>query len=296
MSPLYVFLAILVPGIWGIQAVMLKFGIGEFPPVFMVGLRFLIMSLILLPFIGRIRGAILPASLIGLTQGVAHFALLYIGFKYSDVTSGMIVYQTNTIFTLILGAFILREKVSNFGALGTFVCLIGVALILGVPQEQTSISGLLIIMSSAFMFAVGNIVVRKYGPFDAVGLNAYVSAVSFPCLLALSFFTESGQVDSLMNASWEAWGALLYTALIGGVLAFILWYRLLNKFSVDKVSPYSLLMPFFSMVASILLLSENVTVYNYIGAMVTVAGIALVQYGPVIFRKKILASTIKVKL
>ena len=285
MSPFYVFLAVLVPGIWGIQAVMLKFGIGQFPPVFMVGLRFLIMSLILLPFIGRIKHKLGPATLIALTQGVAHFALLYIGFKFSDVTSGMIVYQTNTIFTLLLGAIILGETVSAFGALGTFICLLGVGLILGMPQEQTSISGLLIIATSAFMFAIGNTVVRKFGPFDPSGLNSYVSLIAFPCLLALSFATEDGQVDALFNASWPAWGALLYTALIGGVMAFILWYRLLSKFSVDKVSPYSLLMPFFSMIGSILILNENVTIYNCIGAVMTVFGIAIVQYGPTIAKK-----------
>ena len=279
MTPFNIFLAILVPCIWGIQAVMLKFGIGQFPPIFMVGLRFLLMSLLLIPFIGRIKGKVGPATLIGLAQGVAHFSLLYIGFKYSDVTSGMIVYQTNTIFTLMLGAIILREKVSSFGAAGTFICLLGVGLILGVPQADTSIGGLIIIAGSAFMFAVGNIVVRKFGPFDAVGLNSYVSTIAFPCLIGLSFLMEEGQIHSLMNASLAAWGALLYTALIGGVLAFILWYRLLSKFSVDKVSPYSLLMPFFSMIGSILILGEHVTIYNYVGAFITVAGIAVVQYG-----------------
>ena len=279
MTFYYVFLATLVPAIWGVQAVMLKFGIGEFPPILMVGLRFLIMSLLLLPFIRRIAGKSKGALMVALTQGIAHFALLYIGFQYADVTSGMIVYQLNTIFTLFLGATLLREKVTSIGASGTFICLIGVGLIIGLPQQETSVFGLFIIGSSALMFAIGNILIRKLGPFDPVGLNAYVSLISCIGLLTLSLIIETGQIESIKNASVAAWGALLYTALIGGVFAFIVWYRLLGKFSVAKISPYSLLMPLFSMVGSILILNEQVTISNVAGAIITISGIAFLQYG-----------------
>ncbi|TOM45027.1 EamA family transporter, partial [Vibrio parahaemolyticus] len=79
---------------------------------------------------------------------------------------------------------------------GTLVCILGVSFILGMPQENTNIYGLLIIAASALMFAVGNICVRKLGPFDPVGLNATVALTAFPALLALSFMTEQGQVSS----------------------------------------------------------------------------------------------------
>lgn len=279
MSALWFLAALAVPCIWGIQAVMLKFGIGEFPPIFMVSLRFLLMLILLAPFLGRLKGKFARALPIGLAQGLAHFALLYIGFKYVSVTSGMIVYQTNAIFTLMLGALILNERMTRQGLVGMAVCLFGVALIIGIPQENTSVAGLFIIAASAFMFAVGNIFVRKLGPFDPVGLNAGVSMIAFPSLLAVSFLTEQGQLESLQNASLEAWGALIYTAIFGGVVAFILWYKLLSKFSVDKISPYSLLMPFFAMLGSIVILGERVSVSNWVGAFITVGGIAIIQFG-----------------
>ncbi|MDH5917976.1 DMT family transporter [Vibrio splendidus] len=279
MSPLWFLAAIGVPCIWGLQGVMLKFGIGEFPPIFMVSLRFLLMLIILLPFLKRLKGQFSKAVIVGLTQGVMHFSLLYTGFKYSDVTSGMIVYQTNAIFTLFLGSIVLSETLTKHGLVGTVICIIGVSFILGIPQENTNIYGLLIIAGSALMFAIGNICVRKLGPFDPVGLNATVALISFPVLLAISFITERGQIESLYSASLEAWGALLYTAVFGGVLAFILWYKLLSNFSVDKITPFSLLMPFFAMLGSALLLDENVTVVNCIGAIITVTGIAIIQFG-----------------
>ncbi|MGB5885610.1 MAG: EamA family transporter [Acinetobacter venetianus] len=279
MNTLWFLAALGVPLIWGIQAVMLKFGIGEFPPIFMVSLRFLLMFILLAPFLGRLKGKFSKTLPIGLAQGVAHFALLYIGFKFVSVSTGMIVYQTNALFTIMLGAFFLNEKMSKQSLLGVAICLVGVAMIIGIPQENTNIAGLFIIAASAFMFAIGNIFVRKDGPFDPVGLNASVSMIAFPSLLAVSFFTEEGQIESLQNASLEAWGALLYTAVLGGVVAFILWYKLLSKFSVDKISPYSLLMPFFAMLGSIAILGEHVSVSNWVGAFITVAGVAIIQFG-----------------
>lgn len=279
MSNLWFLAALGVPFIWGIQAVMLKFGIGEFPPIFMVSLRFFIMFILLAPFLGRLKGKFSKALPIGLFQGLAHFALLYIGFKYVSVTSGMIVYQTNAVFTLMLGALVLNERLTKQGYIGIGICLIGVMLIIGMPQEDTNVYGLFIIAASALMFAVGNIFVRKLGPFDPVGLNAGVSLIAFPSLLAVSFLTEQGQIESLQNASLEAWGALIYTAIFGGVMAFILWYKLLSKFSVDKISPYSLLMPFFAMLGSIAILGERVSVSNWIGAIITVGGISIIQFG-----------------
>ncbi|KEY56998.1 DMT family transporter [Serratia sp. DD3] len=278
MSTIWFIVAIGVPFIWGIQAVMLKFGIGQFPPIFMVSLRFLFMFILLMPFLSRLKGQFRLAATVGFTQGVAHFALLYIGFKYADVTSGMIVYQTNAIFTLLLGSILLGEKMTKYAMSGTAICLIGVSLILGMPQENTNITGLFIIACSALMFALGNICVRKFGPFDPVGLNATVSLIAFPALLFISFLTEKGQLESLRTASLEAWGALFYTAIFGGVLAFILWYKLLIKFSVDQISPFSLLMPFFAMMGSIIILDEKVTIVNWIGAVITIGGIAIIQY------------------
>lgn len=286
MSTFWYLAALGVPFIWGIQAVMLKFGIGEFPPIFMVSLRFLIMFILLIPFLNRLKGSFKKALPIGLAQGVAHFALLYIGFKFVSVTAGMIVYQTNAIFTLMLGAIVLNERMSKQGLVGMTVSLIGVALIIGLPQENSSIGGLFLIAASAFMFAVGNIFVRKLGPFDPVGLNAGVSLIAFPSLLAISFMTEQGQLASVQNASLEAWGALLYTAVLGGVVAFILWYKLLTKFNVDKISPYSLLMPFFAMLGSIAILGEHVSISNWIGAFITVGGIVIIQFGHKLFRRQ----------
>ncbi|MBU3627233.1 EamA family transporter [Polynucleobacter sp. JS-Safj-400b-B2] len=279
-------LAILVPLIWGIQADMLKLGLHQFPPIFMVGMRFAIMSVFLVPFLGGIRGSVLPALAVSLTQGVAHFALLYIGFQYTDVSAGIVAYQTNAIFTIILGALLLNEKITKISAAGILLAFFGVALIVGEPKHSANVMGLLIIIGSAVMFSVGNIIARKYGPMRTTGLNAMVSIVSAPALLLISYLTESGQVASLGTANWQGWGALLYTAFIGGIAAFTIWYWLLTNYSVGKIAPYGLLMPLFAMIGGVFILGESLTAINIAGAALTISGVALAQFGKNILPEK----------
>ncbi|CAN7571884.1 EamA family transporter [Pseudoduganella sp. LjRoot289] len=279
MSPYSLFLVILVPFIWGLQAVMLKIGLHQFPPIFMVGMRFVMMSLILLPFIGGIKGKLGPALLVSLTQGVAHFALLYIGFRLVDVSTGIIAYQTNAIFTVILGGLLLRERITKLGMAGILTAFSGVALIVGGPKAGGSTEAMFIIIGSAFMFAVGNITARRYGPMKPAALNAVVSLAAGPALLLISFLFEQGQVEAVRHADLTGWGALLYTVLAGGIAGFGIWYWLLNKYPVDKIAPFGLLMPFFAMLGSVILLHENITAMNMLGAVLTVAGVAIAQFG-----------------
>lgn len=279
MTSLSLFLAILVPFIWGLQAVMLKIGLHQFPPIFMVSMRFILMSLVMLPFIRGIKGKVGPAVLVSLTQGVAHFALLYIGFQYTDVSTGIIAYQTNAIFTVLLGAILLRERITGFGLFGITLAFTGVALIVGGPKAGSSTQGLLIIIGAAFMFAVGNITARRFGPMKPLALNSMVALIAGPSLLLISLLCERGQLDAVAHADITGWGALLYTALAGGVIGFGIWYWLLNKHTVDQIAPFGLLMPFFAMIGSALLLHENITIINMAGAILTLSGVAIAQFG-----------------
>jgi O-acetylserine/cysteine efflux transporter len=54
---------------------------------------------------------------------------------------------------------------------------------------------------------------------------------------------------------------------------------LLSKHSVDQIAPFGLLMPFFAMVGSVVLLGEKLSWLNIVGALLTVFGVATSQFG-----------------
>lgn len=270
--------AILVPVLLGIQAVVLKIGLRELPPIFMVGMRFALMLLVLLPFLPRICQKWRPAVAVGLTQGVINHAFLYLGLQRTDVSAGMIVYQANVVFSLLLGYFLLKERLKFGQIIGVVTAVVGVALVIGIPKGDAATTGLLLVLVAALAFACGNVIARKYGPMEQWGLNAAVASVSAPLLMLLSGFTDTQVAERVAVASWTAWAALSYTAFIGGTLGFVMWYRLLNRYSVDRVAPFSLLMPVFAMAGGVIFLGEQLTVLRCAGAVIAISGVAIAQF------------------
>jgi len=55
MSPLQILCAILVPLLWGCQFVVIKIAVADFPPLFLLALRFTAIAAVLLPFAGLPR-------------------------------------------------------------------------------------------------------------------------------------------------------------------------------------------------------------------------------------------------
>jgi O-acetylserine/cysteine efflux transporter len=53
MSFIQIACAVLVPLLWGYQFVVIKVGVMEFPPLFLLALRFLAIALLLIPFVKR---------------------------------------------------------------------------------------------------------------------------------------------------------------------------------------------------------------------------------------------------
>lgn len=269
--------AVLVPVLLGFQAVVLKIGLRELSPFLMVAMRFGIMLCILAPFLGRIRAKWRPAVLVGLTQGVVNHALLYLGLLMTDVSAGMIVYQSNVIFSVILGVLFLKERLRPTQVAGLAVAFVGVVLVIGGPRHAANTGGLLLVVGAALAFAAGNVLARKHGPMDQWGLNAAVAAVSAPLLFSMSLSTETGIPQQVVAASWHAWAAVLYTALMGGTVGFLLWYRLLSRYPVDRVAPFGLLMPVFAMFGGVLLLGERPSTTGFVGAALAIVGVAIAQ-------------------
>ncbi|MEX2454082.1 MAG: EamA family transporter, partial [Rhodospirillaceae bacterium] len=72
--------AVAVPLLWGFQFVCIKTGVGQFPPLFFLALRFLAIALLLVPFVKRpTRAQLGPVAVISVFLGGLNFGLFYVG-------------------------------------------------------------------------------------------------------------------------------------------------------------------------------------------------------------------------
>ena len=104
--------ALLVITIWGLNFVVMKWGVATLTPLFLCALRFMAASLPFLLFVRpprNLRWGVVAAY--GLVQGVGQFGLLLSAMKVG-MPAGMasVVLQTQAFITMLMAAALLGEK------------------------------------------------------------------------------------------------------------------------------------------------------------------------------------------
>lgn len=263
----------------GFQFIAVKYGEVYFLPLFMVGTRFLLMAVCIIPFVKRPTGKWKAIIAIAAIQGWLHLGLFYIGIQHTNASSAAIAYQLGIPFATLLAFAFLGERLKWQGVVGIVLALAGVLIVTKSPSQVGHLGGLLMMVGAAFALAVGNILVKSLGPFDPMVLNGWMAFFSAFMLLATSLILEHGQFHALTSADAPAWAGLIYTAVVGGGIAFGLWYLLLGKYPVSQVVPFSLLTPIFAALASVPFLHEPLTTSLLLGGTLTIFGVAVVQIG-----------------
>ncbi|CAM3856098.1 DMT family transporter [Bordetella tumulicola] len=289
MNAIHIAAALLVPLLWGLQYVVIKAGLTVLPPLLFAGLRFAVIAAILIPFIGRIRRQdIGVVFLISLFMGGVNFAGAFIGLTQAPAGIAGIANQLWTPFTLMLAWPMLGERPSARVMLGVGIALCGVAFAVVDPGLNVPAIPMFFIVVSAIGLAIGNVLAKKFGPFDPVRLFAWMSFFTAFQLLGLSLIVESGQMQALQSASSSEWLAFAFTVMLGGIVAFITWFWLIARFSMAQVAPYALLQSFFAIGAGVAFRHEPITPMLILGAVICVSGVALSQW-PISLRKHIRA-------
>lgn len=281
MSAMQIVCAVVVPLLWGYQFVVIKVGVGEFPPLFFLALRFLAIALLLVPFVERPRRRQLgPVAAISLFLGGLNFGLFYVGLGLGSGSMSAVAYQLAPPFTVLLAWPLLAERPSLTTSAGVVLAFIGVVVLAAGPGVSATALPLLLVVGAAFAFAVSNVLTKRYGPFDPLMLMAWSSLLTVPQVMLMSLLLESGQMASLVTADERGWLALAYTIFIGGIVGFGLWFWLIARCSMVRVAPFGLLLPVFALTSSVIFLDERISPKLIAGGLLAISGVAITQLRP----------------
>ena len=133
MSFIQIACAVLVPLLWGYQFVAIKVGVAQFPPLFFLGLRFLAIALLLIPFVRRPTRRARPLAVISVFLGGLNFGLFYVGIGLGSGSMSAVAYQLTTPFTVLLAWPLLEERPSLMTSAGVLVAFGGVVVLAAGP-------------------------------------------------------------------------------------------------------------------------------------------------------------------
>ncbi|MHB1009842.1 MAG: EamA family transporter [Propionibacteriaceae bacterium] len=276
----HVLVAVSVAVVWGVNFIAIHESLLQFPPLFLVALRFGVIAvptLLLVP-----RPAVPTRWLIGygLGFGTLQFIGLYLGMA-AGFPSGLasLVLQSSAPFTVVLGALLLREKVTARSALGIGVAVAGLVVV-GLARGATgSWWPFLLVVMGGFGWALGNLSTRLAAAPNPLHLTLWMSVVPPLPMLALSLAFEgphrvgAALAGSLTAAAVPAWLGLAYTVLIGTVAGSGAWVWLMSRHPAGRVAPFSMLVPVTGLTAAWLALGERPQPLELVGAAAVIGGV-----------------------
>lgn len=263
--------------IWGLNLISTKVGVGQFPPVFFTALRFGSVALFLLPFLRMHRGQMRDLLIAAALTGPAAFALLISGmYLVKDASMVAIASQMGVPFSTLLSVWLLGETIRWRRRLGIVLAFGGIMIIGFDPRVFEYWQGLMLVVASCFVGALGLIFLKRTRGIRALELQAWVAMAGGPVLLLLSLSMESNQWNALQTADWRGWGALAFTTVMSSLVAHTGWYFLVSRYPVTSLSPLTLLSPLFGVFFGVTLLHDNLTPRMLAGGAVTLAGVFIV--------------------
>jgi drug/metabolite transporter (DMT)-like permease len=170
-----------------------------------------------------------------------------------------------------------RRTLFSIGLGMSGIALISLATKPWNPVGLKEFFGLMLLLSGAFVSAIGNIVVakRKQG-LNPITLNSAQMLLGGSILLLIALPFESlPQLDQPP----AFWGQLLWLAIISAA-AFSIWFHLLDKIKVSKLNLWKFIIPLSGATLSwIILPSESPTLPALIGMALIITGLFIGQRG-----------------
>ncbi len=275
MKPFDIALAVLVCALWGINFVAVKVGVTYVPPIFFMGIRFAMVAILLFPWVLRMpRQNMRMMWVLALTMGV-YFGILFIGMKGVPAGEAAIIIQLQVPFAALMAMYFFSEHLNHRSLMGMLVAFVGVVVTVGIPKAWGGMLPVALVLISAAIWGLYNNQMKMVPKMHPFALNGFVALVTFPLFFLVSVSTEHPSLK-LLHLPWSAYAGVLYTVFVSTLLCYSAWYYLVGKYPVQKVMPFVLLEPAFSMVASNVATGEVIALHTLIGGLICAVGLALI--------------------
>jgi len=271
---------------FGAAFISAKVGVGEFPPLLFTAMRFLIIGLLLIPFLKIHYGQMTNILIISFLGGGVHFSFFYLALDNSKyISSVAIVLQLGVPFATILSVIFLNEVIRWRRALGILFAFSGVIILIFEPTVLNDLGGVYYALLASFSMSVSLLFMKKLNDVKVFDLQAWIALISCIFLGLASYFLEQGQNLAIVEASLKGWIALTFTALVATGIGHAGFYYLLTKYDVSKITPLTLLAPVLGIINALIIsyfalidgFSEIISYKIIFGGLLTLLGVAIVM-------------------
>jgi O-acetylserine/cysteine efflux transporter len=275
----HVFLAILVTAIWGCNFIFIEFGIKEISPLLLCAIRFFLASFPAILFIKPpSREQLNAVILYGLIAFGLQFSLLFLGM-HAGMSPGLasLLMQVQIFFSIFFAVILLGEAPNVFQVLGGLVSFSGISLVALHFDKSTSILGFILIICAAAAWGAGNLIPKKAPKMSMITLIVWGSFFACFPLFVTSLFIEgtSSIAQSYHQLSWLGIISLVYIVYLSTWVGYGLWSWLITQHAVATIAPFTLLVPIFAMLSSVLFTGELFQLWKFYAGILVISGLCI---------------------
>ena len=262
----------------------IKAGLAYAPPMHFAAWRACLASALLLSMLATTRQPLLPARrawaptmVLAIVGPLIGFSAMFASPRHSGVGLASVVGNTGPLLIIVLAAMFLGEPINRAKLIALICGLVGVSLI-ALPAATTSrrsvdATAILLPLVAAASGAGESVIVKwaRLGS-DAIRVAAWQYFLGSLALFLLAALLEPGQ-----SITWTRAFVLLLALLGGGTTAAAtaLWYWLVQREDVSRLSLVLFLVPVAGLALGVALFGERIAPLQGGGILVILAGVGV---------------------
>jgi drug/metabolite transporter (DMT)-like permease len=293
----------LVVVVWAVNFIAAKIGLRYLPPVTMASFRVVIAGLSMVPAYlicsrlptfdearrvrlqGFTRRDLWTFFYLGFFGVVVNQMCFTMGLRYTSVGHAAVIVGMGPIYTLVLAVAFRLERTTWHKVVGMAIAFSGVAVLAsenGISPHSPSLLGDAITMTGSIGFATYAVLGKRVaGRYDAVTMAAFNHFAGAIIILpvALHQARALGAFSRWRAIPWQGWAAVLYMAVFGSAMAYLLYFWLLRYLEASQLSAFTYLLPVLAVILGILWLGERGSALQIVGGALALVGVYWVESG-----------------
>ncbi len=277
--------------IWAATFSVLKYALREIGPLALAALRFLVTTALLLIWVwvaeGKPiikRGDWIWIVLLGLTAIGLYQIFFILGLHYTTASNSSLLIGTAPVWTAIIAIASRQERITSLQVVGVVLAFGGVALVVSggggsLSLTWESLRGDILTIIAAILTASSAVISKR--PLQRYS-SLRVMSISMVCgsLFLIPFAWPELAAEEWAQVSVGAWLAVAYSIILGGVFAYVVWYKSISEIGATRTMVYNTLIPPVAILIAVATLGERFTPLQALGAVVILSGVALARFAP----------------
>jgi drug/metabolite transporter (DMT)-like permease len=288
--------------VWGTTWVASKYALQHLPALQLAAIRQLIAGSCFLFYFLVVKKQNLPSLsdlksmfIMSLLMMVFANGLSTWGLKHIPTGLGSLIGALYPMSVWLIERFVYKKKVGNsFTIIGLILGVVGIGFVfyqnMFATVTKELIFGLVLSVFAMLSWSLGTLFLSSHkltvNPYHGMGWQMMMGTIM---LSLLSWIT--GEHIPIAEINTEGWLSILYLAIFGSVMTFVAFIYSLNKLPATISSLYAYFNPIVALWMASWWLKEKLTSELFIGALITLTGVYMVNHSIKKDREKLIVES-----